>query len=289
MNRSSFIESHEDPNKGLLLRPNMPGWVAAMGKNRTKKFQNAPQKCPSQNAAMLELVRSAGDRPISDERGDAVIVIPTPFSPPKWRHVTPRLKPVYYGAAVEELAAERTQVALALSINLTPHFTRTALLRGGLSYIRRRLNQALARALKRQVDHWLVLEVANEYVDPVEEAFARRKDTKPKAERQFRHARPHLHGAIIISQGEETIVKEAISTMNGAAGGYFRRGETYLSPFNSSKGGARGWGLYTTKAFHITRLFLPYTDAELVTCANTIATRAAAIYERDRQAVLNAR
>jgi hypothetical protein len=265
---------------GLILSRDLPGFMAAVCRKSDKRVINRSAKTHARCEQMIGLARAAGNRPIAGHDGKPVIDITVKFVPPKWRDTTIRLKAFYYQLAIEMIAAEGGGTSRILTFNLSPSFTRNALQKGGLKFIRHRIAQKLNLTTDAQPEFWFVLEAATN--ETLHEKFRQRGT---RSQLNCRTGRPHIHGSILVA-ADETTVRAALRAANGKADITFRRNETRIQPTEERKGGGRGWADYATKHLGFTRLFVPGTP--LITSTNRITNRAKDLYEADRQAVIRA-
>lgn len=112
---------------------------------------------------------------------------------PAWRHSNPELRAIFYQLAMLQQAEQNDQQLTPFSLNLTPELTNKAFKHKGgfIDYTKRQLDKAFKSVLNRKLQYWFVVEF-----DPVLGGYTNGNQ------------RPHLHGAILISEFEKKSVNK---------------------------------------------------------------------------------
>ena len=122
---------------------------------------------------------------------------------PAWRHVKQELEATFYQLAMqrEKKARKGELIHVTFTLNLTPELVRKAIHhdKGFLDYIKRRIDKSLLAVLERKPQYWLTVEL-----EPMTGGYTKGKQ------------RPHLHGAILITQSESESIRKQKSKISQA-------------------------------------------------------------------------
>lgn len=130
---------------------------------------------------------------------------------PAWRYAKPELQAIFYQLAMLQQAEQSDQQLTPFTVNLTPEFVHKALQHkaGFIDYAKRRLDKSMLSELSRSPQYWFTVEMT-----PVFGSHTRGRQ------------RPHLHGAIMLTQSE----KESVRKQKTPASKAFHRAVGKCSP-----------------------------------------------------------